>query len=84
MLSLNDHAVFRSFILESSLGGKDPSLMYRVDYRGVSNSMQPTIRKDNERVRAWKFEAVVDDAHHADLIDPCSGILSDYFHLHIF
>ena len=34
--SLNDHAVYKSFLRESSLGGLNPALMFRVDYRGVS------------------------------------------------
>jgi hypothetical protein len=78
--SLNDHAVFRTFLRESSLGGLDPSLLYRVDYRGVSEARQLAIRKDEERVRAWKLEAVLDAAHHVDLIDargefrPCHSL----------
>ena len=58
--------------------------MFRVDYGGVSEARQLDIRKGEERARAWKFEAVIDPAHHPDLIQVRSGeILSDYFHLHI-
>ena len=81
--SLNDHPVFRNYLRESSLGGMEPTLMYRVDYRGVSEAWQPAIRKNEERVKAWKFEAVIDAAHHTDLIDARGEILLDYFHLRI-
>ena len=33
--SLDDHAVFKTFLRENSLGGKELSLLYRVDHRGV-------------------------------------------------
>jgi hypothetical protein len=36
--SLNEHAVFMKFLRESSLGVLEPSLMYRVDYRGVTQA----------------------------------------------
>ncbi len=40
--SLNDHSVFIKFLHVSSLGGMDPSFIHRIDYRGVSEEMQPT------------------------------------------
>jgi hypothetical protein len=81
--SLHDHAVFRTFLHESSLGGLDPALLYSIDYRDKSEAWQPATRKGEERVRAWKFEAVIDAVHHTDLIDARGEILSDYFYLHI-
>ena len=81
--SLNEHAVFTKFLRESSLGGLEPSLMYRVDYRGVSEARQPTVRKDDERVRAWKFDAVIDVALHADILGARGEIHADYFHQRI-
>ena len=36
-----------------------------------------------ERARAWKFEAVIDAAQHADLINHCGEISSDYFEMQI-
>ena len=81
--SLNDHAAFRTFLRESSLQGVDHTLLFRVDYIGVSEARQPTIRKDDDRARAWKFEAVIDATHHVDLVKAHGEILSDYFHLHI-
>ena len=32
--SLNEHAAFKTFLRESSLGGLDPTLMFQVDYIG--------------------------------------------------
>ncbi len=81
--SLNEHAVFIKSLRESSLGGLEPSLMYRVDYRGVSEARQPTVRKVDERVKAWKFDAVIDVALHADLLGARGEIHADYFHLRI-
>ncbi len=34
--SLNEHAAFKTIIRESSLGGLDPTLIFRVDYVGKS------------------------------------------------
>jgi hypothetical protein len=42
--SFHAHPALLAFLRESSLGGIDPSLSYRVDYMGVSNALQPTIR----------------------------------------
>ena len=84
--SLNDHAAFKKFIRESSLGGMDPELLFRVDYRGVSEARQMVLWKDEERALAWKFEAEIDAAHHAELIHAHSEFTEvrwDYFHLHI-
>ena len=36
--SLNDHAAFKTFLCQSSLEGMDSTLLYRVDYRGVSEA----------------------------------------------
>ena len=44
--SLNDHPMFKTFLRESSLGGLDPALMFRVDYRGESEAMPPTIWRE--------------------------------------
>ncbi len=38
---------------------------------------------DQILARAWKFEAVIDAAHHPDLIDARGEIFSDYFRLRI-
>jgi hypothetical protein len=81
--SLNDHTAFKKFIRESSLGGMDPELMFRVDYSGVSEARQVVLRKDEERANAWKFEAEIDLAHHAELIHAPCQVRWDYFHLHI-
>ncbi len=37
--------------------------------------------KDEILARAWKLEAVIDAAHHPDLIDARGEIFSDYFRL---
>jgi hypothetical protein len=57
--------------------------MYRVDYSGVSEAWQPTERKDDERLKVWKFEAVIDAALHTELLGACGEIHADYFHLHL-
>jgi hypothetical protein len=67
--SFNEHPALLAFLRESSLGGIDPSLSYRVDYMGVSDIRQPATRKKEERGRAWRFEAMIDVAHHKGLID---------------
>ncbi len=77
------HPALLAFLRESSLGGIDPSLSYRVDYMGDSDALQPTLRDVEERGRAWRFEALVDVEHHKYLIDAQDYILSDYFLLHI-
>ncbi len=59
---------FRSFLRESSLGGLDSSLMFRVDYVGESEARQLVIKNDEEMAKAWKFEAVIDVTHHTTLI----------------
>ena len=61
----------------------DPELLFRVDYRGVSAARQMVLWKDEERANAWKFEAEIDAAHHAELIHAHSQVRWDYFHLHI-
>ena len=61
----------------------DKTLDYRFDYEGISDARQETIRDLAERARAWKFEAVIDAAHHADLIKHGGEISSDYFELQI-
>jgi hypothetical protein len=81
--SLNDHAAFKRFLEQSSLEGMDSALLYRVDYRGVSEAWQPTTAKEDDRARAWKFEAVLDAVHHTDLVHARGKILWEYFHLHI-
>ena len=81
--SLNEHAAFKSFLRESSLGGLNPTLMFRVDYRGVCEAMQPTIRRVEERANTWRFEAKIDAAHHADLVHDRIEIRSDHFHQNI-
>jgi hypothetical protein len=79
----HQHPALLAFLRESSLGGIDPSLWYRIDYMGVSNSRQPTTSKNEERGRAWRFEAMIDVAHHKGLIDASGDIFPDYFRLHI-
>ncbi len=81
--SFNQRPALLAFLLESSLGGIDPSLWYRIDYMGVSNSRQPTTSKNEERGRAWRFEAMINVAHHEGLIDASGDIFPDYFRLHI-
>ncbi len=66
--SLNDHAAFKRFLDQSSLEGMDSTLLYRVDYRGVSEAWQPTTAREDDRAKAWKFEAVLDAVHHTDLV----------------
>ena len=81
--SLNEHAAFKTFLRESSLGGLDPTLMFRVDYIGKSEARQLVIHKDDERAKAWKFEAVIDVTHHTDLVAARGEDLWEYFRLHI-
>jgi hypothetical protein len=81
--SFHDHPARLAFLLESSLGGIDPSFCYCVDYMGVSDTRQPTTSKNDEQGRAWRFEAMIYVAHQKDLIDARGDISSDYFHLHI-
>jgi hypothetical protein len=57
--------------------------LFRLYYKGVSNSWQPTIARQEERGTAWKFEAMIDAAHHAELIDERGDIFPDYFRLRI-
>jgi hypothetical protein len=78
--SLNGHL---QFLRESSLGGVNPVLKWRVDYQGISDARQATVRAHEERGRAWKFKAVVDVAHHPDLINSGGEIPSDYFQMRI-
>jgi hypothetical protein len=80
---LNDHPAFITFLAQSSLGGMDKTLDYRFDYKGISDARQETIRDLAERARAWKFQAVIDAAQHADLINHCGEISSDYFEMQI-
>jgi hypothetical protein len=49
--------------------------MYSINSGGVSEDRQPDIRRDEERARAWKFEAVVDAADHADIIQARGEVL---------
>ena len=82
--SLDEHPAFLRFLRESSLGGIDPALMCRIDCKGVSDARQETIRALEERDRTWRFEAVIDVAHHPDLVINSSGVIaSDYFEMHI-
>ena len=81
--SLNDHKEFKRFLCQSSLEGMDSTLLYRVDYRGVSEARQPTTAKEDVRARAWKFDAVLNPAHHTDLVHARGEFLWEYFHLHI-
>ena len=81
--SLNDHAAYKTYLRESSLGGLNPALMFRVDYRGVSEAMQPTIWREEARAKAWRFEAKIDAVQHVDLFHDWGEIRSDYFHLNI-
>jgi hypothetical protein len=79
-IELNEHPAYINFLVEGSLGGMDPILMWRVDCRGFSDASQATRRALEVKDRAWTFEAVIDVAHHPDLIMNCSGdISSDYF-----
>jgi hypothetical protein len=81
--SLNDHPAYKTFLRESSLGRMDPALMWRVDYKGVSDARQDTIASDEERARTWKFVAVINVAHHPDLITCDGEIPSNYFQMRI-
>ncbi len=47
----------------------DKTLQFRFDYEGISDAGQETIKALAERTRAWKFEALIDAAQHADLIN---------------
>jgi hypothetical protein len=80
--SLNDHVMFKTFLRESSLH-EDPTLKFRVDYRGVSEAMQLTLWREETRAIAWRFEAMIDAAQHADLVHDRGEIRSDYFHMNI-
>jgi len=79
--SLNEHATFIAFLRESSRERVDPTLMLRVDYRGDSEARQPVLRKGEQQARAWKFEALIDAAHHPDIIADHGEIFSEYFRL---
>jgi hypothetical protein len=57
--------------------------MFRVDYIGKSEARQLVIHKDDERAKAWKFEAVIDVTHHTDLVAARGEDLWEYFRLHI-
>ena len=81
--SFNEHPALLAFLRQSSIGGIDRSLWCRVDYMGVSDSRQPTTSRNEERGRAWRFEAMIDVAHHKGLIDAQGDISSEYFRLHI-
>ncbi len=85
--SLNDHLSFIAFLAESSLGGMDKTLQFgttfRFDYEGIIDAGQEAIKDLAERTRAWKFEAVIDAAQHADLINLRGEISSDYFEMQI-
>ncbi len=74
---LNDQPAFITFLAQTSLGGMDKTLDCRFDYKGISDARQETIRDLAERARAWKFEAVIDAAQHADLINHSGEISSD-------
>ncbi len=82
---MQDHprAAFITFLAQSSLGGVDKTLQFRFDYEGISYAGQETITALAERTRAWKFEAVIDAAQHADLINHHGKISSDYFEMQI-
>ncbi len=58
--SFHAHPTLVDFLDGSSLEGIDPSLSYRVDYMGVSDTRQPATRKKEELGRAWRFEAMID------------------------
>jgi hypothetical protein len=53
----------------------DKTLQYRFDYEGISDAGQETITALAEQTRGWKFEAVIDAAQHADVINHCGEIL---------
>ncbi len=65
--SFQDHAILKTFLLESSLGGLYSALRFRFDYRGVSEIRQPPIWREEAQANAWRFEAKIDAAQHADL-----------------
>jgi hypothetical protein len=48
-----------------------------------SDAGEETITALAERTRAWKFEAVIDAAQHAELINHRGEISSDYFEMQI-
>ncbi len=58
--SFIQHPALLAFLRESSLGGINPSLWYRIDYISVSNFRQPTTSKNEERGRTWRFEVMID------------------------
>ncbi len=76
--SFNEHPALLTFLRESSLGGIDPSLMYRVDYMGVSNTRQPSTSTNEEGGRAWRFQAMIDVALHKELCLSTSRNLEVY------
>ncbi len=80
---MNVHPAFFTFLAQSSLRGMGETLQYRFDYEGISDVRQETIRDLAERARAWKFEAVIDAAQHADLINHRGEISSDYVQMKI-
>jgi hypothetical protein len=91
--SLSEHAAFVAFSRESSHRGVDPTSRFGVDFRGDSEARQPpqsaprtdeqALRKEEQQVRDWKFEALIDAARHPDINDAHGEIFSDYFRLHI-
>ena len=83
--SLEEHPMFQTFLRESSLGWNpaSPAKKLRVDYRGTSEAVQPSIGRLEERSSAWRFEAKIDAAHQADLVHVRGEICSEYFHLNI-
>jgi hypothetical protein len=81
--SLNDHPAFITFLAKRSLGGMNTTLPFRFDYKGIRDARQETIRHLAERTRAWKFEAVINAAQHADLINHRGEISSDYLKMQI-
>ena len=46
--SLNEHAAFIAFLRESSRGGIDPTLMFRVDFRGDSEARQQVLLQEEK------------------------------------
>jgi hypothetical protein len=84
LLQLHAHPAFIQFLGESSLGGMNRALMWRVDCRGFSDASQATIRALEVKDRTLTFAAVIDVEHRSDLIINSSGdIASDYFEMNI-
>jgi hypothetical protein len=83
--SWNEHPDFIRFLAESSLAseGMDKVLLFRIDYEGISDARQETIRDLAEQARAWRIEAVVNAAQHTNFINPSGEISSEYFQMHI-